>query len=546
MTCKSAIWRLPIVLVGLLSVFLASSSTSQAQELRPVMTSHVPEEVASGIAPLIGHLPAQQRLSLAISLPLRNQDQLEMFLEDLYNPDSPNYRHYLSPSQFAARFGASEEDFNAVVQFAQANHLKVVSKNMNRLVVDVEGSVADIEAAFHTSMGVFQHPTEARTFYAPEREPLAAVNASILRVNGLDNFVLPVAKNTFGPAVIAKASGSGPSGSFLGSDLRTAYYGSGPLNGAGQTVALFEYRGYNPTDIKTYFANSHQALNVPILSISVNGANTTCGSGCTDIEQALDIEQAIAMAPGLKQLRVYIGKTDVSIFNQMAADNVASSISCSFGWAKDQASLDPIFQEMAAQGQSVFVATGDQGSNTAANVVWPSDDAWVTAVGGTVLTTNGPGGSWKSETGWVNSTGMVSKNNIPIPSYQQFSGVITSANHGSRKLRNIPDISSESAPQQYVCAVGTCHTQGGGTSYAAPLWASLIAMANQQAASRGDARVGFLNPTLYGIATGSRFASDFHDVTTGSNGAYTAVRGFDLVTGWGSPIGANLINDLAP
>jgi len=537
---------LPMLAVVFLALALLNQAASAQAVLRPMMTSHVPQEVASGVAPLVGHLPAQQRLSLAISLPIRNQQQLEFFLQDLYNPSSPVYHHYLSVAQFAELYGASEEDYNSVIQFAQANHLTVQTTGKNRMVVDVEGAVADVEAAFHTSMGIYQHPTEARTFYAPEREPAAATNVALLHVSGLDNFVLPVAKYSFGTGAVAKSGGSGPSGSFLGSDLRTAYYGSGSLNGSGQTIGIYAYKGYNPADINAYFANSGLSLNVPIVSVSVNGASTSCGSGCTDIEQALDIEQAISMAPGLKQLRVYVGKNDVSIFNQMASDNLASSISCSYGWAKDQSSLEPVLQELAAQGQTVFVATGDQGSSTAANVVWPSDDTWVTAVGGTVLTTNGAGGSWKSETGWSSSTGGISKNNISIPSYQQLAGVITSANHGSNTLRNIPDVSSESAAAQYVCAIGTCRNQGGGTSYAAPLWAGLIAMANQQAANRGDSNIGFLNPTLYDVATGSRFSSDFHDITSGNNGGFSAVSGFDLVTGWGSPIGASLINDLAP
>ncbi len=540
---KSALLRLPM-LFAIMALTVAVAGAQSA--LNPVMTSHVPEAVASGLAPMVGHLPAQQRMSLALSLPLRNQQQLEFFLQDLYNPHSPSYHHYLTPAQFADLYGARPDDYNAVIQFAQANHLKVVGTGANRLVVDVEGAVSDVEAAFHTSIAVYQHPTEARTFYAPEREPLAAANVSLLHITGLDNFVLPVAKNTVSPTILAKSSGSGPSGSFLGSDLRAAYYGSGSLNGAGQTLAVFAYKGYNPTDINTYFANAHQPLNVPIKSISVNGASTVCNAGCTDVEQALDIEQAISMAPGLSQLRLYVGKNDVSIFNQMASDNVASSISCSYGWAKDESSLDPIFQEMAAQGQTVFVATGDNGSNTAANVMWPSDDPWVTAVGGTVLTTNGPGGSWKSETGWFNSTGSPSKNNVPIPSYQQLSGVVTGNNGASSSLRNIPDVSSESAAAQYMCANLTCRNYGAGTSYAAPLWAGLIAMANQQAANRGDGPVGFLNPTLYGIATGSGFGSDFHDITSGSNGAYSAVKGYDLVTGWGTAIGVSLINALAP
>jgi subtilase family serine protease len=537
-----------LLLAAALCVAIFQPKSIAQTERRPLMTSHVPEDVASGIAPMVGHLAADERLSLAISLPVRNQDQLDRFVEDLYNPQSPSFHQYLTPEQFAEKFGATEEDFAAVARFAETNGLKVLSKGRNRMVVDVEGPAAAIEKAFNTSLAVYQHPTEARTFFAPEREPVAELGVSLLHVTGLDNHTLPVSKNVLDEpsSVQGLASGSGPSGSFLGSDLRTAYYGSGSLNGAGQTVALYEYKGYNMSDINAYFNNANESLNVPIKAISVNGANLTCNSGCTDIEQALDIEQAISMAPGLSQLRVYVGGNDISIFNQMAADNVAKTVSCSWGWSKDESSLDPILEEMAAQGQTVFVATGDQGSSTAANVVWPSDDPWVTAVGGTVLTTAGGGGAWQSETGWKNSAGMVSKNNVPIPSYQQFAGVITGSNHGSYSLRNIPDVSSESNASQYVCANGTCRTQGGGTSYAAPLWASFMAMVNQQALANGGTYMGFFNTTLYDVGVGSSYGNDFHDITSGSNGGYNAVSGYDLVTGWGSPKGVNLINTLAP
>ena len=543
--CTARSWMLRVVWTASVAAILSVVSQAQS-ERRPMLTSHVPHEVASGVAPIVGHLPAQQRISLALSLPLRNQDQLERLLEDIYNPHSPSYHHFLSVEEFADKFGSTEEDYAAAVRFAESHGLAIVGKGANRMVLDVEGSAADVESAFHTSLALFQHPTEARTFYAPETEPVADLAVPVLHVSGLDNFNQPRAKNILASAITPKASGSGPSGSFYGSDLRKAYYGTGSLNGAGQTLAIFAYKGVNMSDITTYFNNTHQTLTVPIKSISVNGASTTCGSGCVDIEQALDIEQAISMAPGLAQLRLYVGKNDISIFNQIATDNVAKSVSCSYGWAKDQSSLDPILQEMAAQGQSVFVATGDQGSNTAANVVWPSDDAWVTAVGGTVLTTKSAGGAWQSETGWASSAGMVSKNSVAIPSYQQLAGVVTGSNGASSTLRNIPDVSSQSSAAQYVCANGACRTQGGGTSYAAPLWAGLIAMVNQQSVSQGGTTVGFINPDLYAIGTGSGFGTDFHDILTGSNGKYSSVSKYDLVTGWGSPIGANLINALLP
>lgn len=532
---------------GTVAAFMVFGAVALSHGQRAALTSHVPDEVASGVAPLVGRMPAAQRVSLAISLPLKNQAELEKFLADLYDPQSPNFRHYLSVEEFAQRFGPAEEDYAALQDFARANGFTIIGKTRNRMVLNVEAPAATIESALHVSMSVFQHPTEARTFFSADREPTVDLNIPVLHITGLDNFDIPHAKNFIAPdAAPSTVRGSGPGGSFLGSDLRMAYYGTGTLNGAGQRVGIFAYKGYNPVDISNYFANAHQSELVPIKAVSVGGASTVCGSGCTDIEQALDMEQAISMAPGLTQLLLYVGKNDIAIFNQMAADNSCKSISVSYGWKKDEASLDPILEEMAAQGQSVFVATGDQGSATAANVVWPSDDPWVTAVGGTVLTTKSAGGAWQSETGWVNSAGMVSKNGVPIPTYQKTAGVINGTNHGSTTLRNIPDVSSESSAAQYNCGNGSCHNQGGGTSYAAPLWASLIAMANQQAAANGDATVGFLNPVIYGIGTGSTFGTNLHDVTSGNNGGFTAVSGFDLVTGWGSPQGANLINVLAP
>jgi kumamolisin len=254
------------------------------------------------------------------------------------------------------------------------------------------------------------------------------------------------------------------------------------------------------------------------------------------------------MAPE-SQVVVYVGSSDVSIFNAMATDKPTSQqLSCSWGWADDESSLDQIFVEFAAQGQTVFVATGDSGSRTRANVVWPADDPSVTAVGGTDLTTNGPGGSWESETGWSGSAGMPSKNQIAIPSYQQLAGVINSSNGGSTKLRNIPDVAAEASTNQYSCYDGSCSGGNGGTSYAAPQWAGFIALVNQQAVQQCKAvlnpAVGFLNPALYQIGVGSQYPSDFYDITSGSNGRYSAVSGYDLVTGWGSLNGPNLADDL--
>jgi subtilase family serine protease len=514
------------------------------------MTTHVPQAVASGVAPLIAHVPGTQRFSLAISLPPRNQAELDDLLQQLYDPHSPNYHKYLTADEFSDRFGPTESDYEAVLHFAQTYGLSVIEMFNNRMVVDVEAPAAIIEKAFHVTLGVYQHPTESRTFFAPDREPTVDLDVPLLHISGLDNFTLPHAKNikaAHASSFASKTTGSGPGGDFIGSDMRAAYYGSGPLNGKGQSVGLFEYAGYEINDVKNYFKEVKQPFNIPVKGVSLNGVSLSCPpSNCDDSEQVLDIEMAASMAPHLTQIVVYVGSSDVSIFNQMAADNTSKQVSCSWGWSDDESSLDPIFEEMGAQGQSIFVATGDNGSGTPGDVVWPADDPYVTAVGGTDLTTTGPGGAWKSETGWNGSAGSPSKNGIPIPSYQQLAGVINSSNGGSTTLRNYPDVAAEANTNQYSCYDGGCFEGNGGTSYAAPQWAGITAMANEQAVTDGKSTLGFLNPAIYEIGVGTGYDSDFHDVTNGSNGGYKAVVGYDLVTGWGSPDGPNLIKALVP
>ena len=545
---KENLQRLAAVLCASILCFLAT--TVQAEQ-RPAMTSHVPEAVASGVAPLVGHLSGTQRLSLAISLPLRNEAGLDDLLQQIYDPQNPNYHVYLSVAEFTARFGPSEADYADMRSFAEANGLKVIDTAANRMVVDVEGPAASIESAFHVSLGVYQHPTESRTFYAPDREPTLDLGVPVLHISGLDNFTLPHAKNIRSSqrlgeeAVAGKTTGSGPGGQFVGSDLRAAYYGSGSLTGNGQSVGLFELGGYDLSDVQSYFEKLKQPFHVPVKGVSLNGAALGCRiPKCDDSEQVLDIEMAISMAPGLSQVVVYVGKLDVPIFNQMASDNTSKQLSCSWGWGDDESSLDPIFKEMEAQGQSLFVATGDYGSASPAGYVWPADDPYVTAVGGTDLVTNGPGGSWKSETGWTGSAGMPSKNKIPIPTYQKLPGVVNSTNAASRGLRNIPDVAAEANTNQWSCFDQGCFGGNGGTSYAAPQWAGLTALANQQAVQGGGTTLGFLNPALYLIGTGSSYDSDFHDITIGNNGKFNDVVGYDLVTGWGSPQGPNLIDAL--
>jgi kumamolisin len=515
-----------------------------------VLTRHMHEAVSTGQAAYLGRLPSTLSLRLNIALPLRNEAELDELLQQLYDPQSPSYHQFLSVEEFTARFGPTQEDYDAVIRFAQANGLTVTGTSPNRMLVNVTGPAANIERAFHVSMGVYQHPTEDRTFYHPDQEPTPDLPFPLWHITGLDNFSIPrPASLRRAPEAKGGQTGSGPNGYFIGSDMRAAYYGGTALTGSGQSVGLVEFAGYNMTDVTNYFKKVGQPLNVTVKGVSTDGSSLSCTGRCDDTEQVLDIEEAISMAPGMNSVLVYVSDTsDVGIFNRMASDNIAKQLSCSWGWSPaDPSSDDPYFKEFASQGQNLFVASGDSGAyNTRSRYVYPADDAYVTSVGGTDLTTNGAGGSWKSETAWADSGGGISPDKIAIPTYQKTAGVITTTNKGSTTYRNSPDVAAEANTDNYICYDGTCAGGWGGTSFAAPRWAGYLALVNQQAVANKLGTLGFINPAIYSIGLGSSYGTNFHDITSGSNGTYSAVKGYDLVTGWGSPNGSGLINSLAP
>ncbi|HVV70389.1 MAG TPA: protease pro-enzyme activation domain-containing protein, partial [Verrucomicrobiae bacterium] len=118
----------------------------------------------------MGELPLTNELKLAIGLPLRNQAALTNLLAELYDPSHPNYRHYLAPEEFTARFGPTKAQYDRVKNFARTNGLTVLGAHANRLVLDVRGNVAQVQRAFHISLRTYPHPTESRSFFAPDRE----------------------------------------------------------------------------------------------------------------------------------------------------------------------------------------------------------------------------------------------------------------------------------------------------------------------------------------------------------------------------------------
>lgn len=582
-------------------IFMVFTIPVLAQQPLQTLKNHVPLAVSNGQAALVGSMPSTQPLHLGIILPLRNQAALNALLAQLHDPTSPKYRQFLSVEQFTEQFGPTVEDYQAVAQWAEANGFTVEPAPPNRLIVDIDGTVAQVENAFHVSMNIYQHPTEKRKFFSPDREPLLNLSVPVKHIAGLNNYSIPQPALTRG-STAAQATGSGPYSLFIPSDMRAAYYGAGSLTGSGQCIGLGEFGGYLINDVtstlappggpntatsttsgSTYtvtYTTGGVRYTIPVNNPSFSGYQSAGDTGDVG-EQALDIAQAIGMAPGVSQIRMYTTPDDFvssgndvypggspgydwDIFNAMASEDLCKQLSLSWHWEPAEPKNDQdedIFTEFAAQGQSFFAASGDWGAfPTPIDYYYPAESPNVIAVGGTDLTTNGAGGSWDGETAWTYSSGGVSPDQFAIPSYQQLSGVINSSNRGSTVYRNILDVAMEANNDNYYCDEGVCSasdTQGvGGTSYAAPRWAGFMALVNQQAVADGKSPVGFIDNYIYPIGVGSSYTTDFHEITIGDNYCYdldpsycgptyyNAVAGYNLVTGWGSPNGQNLIDAL--
>ena len=304
--------RRPVSL-AVMAVFAGVMALSAQANAEVVATHHVRDVIPGGQAQMVGKMDEAQQLSLDVVLPVRDRAGLDALAEAVADPQSPEYRHYLTPAQFTERFGPTQEDYDTVVRYLSAQGLTVTGGTRDGMEVQVKGAVADIERAFHVTMRTYQHPTENRVFYSPDREPTTDMAIPLWHVSGLDNFSIPkpmlVKRSDYAAAhgispdkvVTHATTGSGPSASFLGSDMRAAYYGGTALTGAGQNLGLFEYYGTDLADLTTYFKNVGQTNNVPVTLLSTDGTSTTCleSSGCDDTEQTLDMTQALGMAPGL-------------------------------------------------------------------------------------------------------------------------------------------------------------------------------------------------------------------------------------------------------
>ncbi len=572
---------------------------------------------------LLGPVPGDTPMSLGIQLPLQNADLLTSMLNQMYDPQSPQYQDFLSPGVFASTF-ASSSVYQQLMSWATAQGLHVTYTSGDNFFLIASGPASVIERTFFVNMTYYARPGGG-TFLAPDRPPTTLLTLGLFEVSGFSNF--NVARNSFtsvpASALRSDLIGQGVSGTFYGPDLRSLYAPGTTLDGTNQSLALYELDDYFDGDVTAYETFTSPPISTIVPQRIQRVENSIPGvvpppDGNED-EVALDIEMAIAMAPNLQNIYVYedLNGDDVDtasgwIFSQFASPGskaLSNQVSCSWnGFAS--ATVVQFLVKMAAQGQSAFISSGDSGAyvstNSLANNMLPTVPIWtpppplthgafcagdagipsslgfpgdggttcyeganmITVVGGTQVglipasskvtcLTEEPWNDplWLSHSGSNNGPGGGGVcPDVPIPSYQP--ATILTTDNGSTTNRNIPDVSALADSVMIVATNTSNNAQGqimfsGGTSAAAPIWAGFMALVHEQRSNAGFGPVGLLNPYLLGVGQSQHYQDSMFDVTSGTinpnpsdPGHWSAVTGYDLATGWGTPR-LGLINALA-
>lgn len=536
-----------------------------------VLQGHVPTVVADQRAQLLGSHPSGDMLSIAVNLPIQNPTALTRFLHDVNDPANPGYHHFLTQAAANDAFNPTVRQEQQVVNWLQANGLTVTGTYPNHLIVDAQGSVRQIQSMLRISINDYSAKVrgQQRSFFAPSREPTvdASVSDVVAGITGLDNYP------RFFKASNGTAHNSPP---YYPQDFANAY-DVNPLwnagyTGSGQHIGITLWTVPPSDSTLSHFASVTGAsapttANGRLKLIKVDGGTTTTDDG----EAGMDIEYSSGMAPGAT-VDYYEAPTDSTgnptdqgledSLNLAGTDaNNNRQITNSWGGCEASSASDPftsatnsIFSSNSATGHNYFFSSGDDGSTCGGvnpGPDYPTSSPYVTSVGGTKFNASVNGG-YPGESAWAycstcNSGGPEGSGGgysaiYGRPSWQTGSGLAANGKRG------YPDISATADPNTgaEVCygASSACG-QFGGTSLASPLWAGMLAVINQYLAAQGKPSAGFLSPTLYSIATHSQTYAPYHDITSGTNGAYNATAAWDAVTGWGTPDLYNLARDMA-
>ena len=526
--------------------------------------------------------------TLDVALASRNPSGLSSFIASVSNPASRNYHHFLNPTQYAARFGASGRVVAALRRYLTAHGVTVGPLSRGGNILHVRASTTALATAFNARVETVRLSDGTLDAHLLSAATLpSTLGRDVVGIGGLTT-VSPEVTNSLLSAHTTTAATCPSAGSSTGTtpnalggytaQQQAQLYGfagawaSGDT-GLGQTIGVYELAAYNPGDVATYF--NCYGLTPNLVTSNVDGGPTALdNAGSAPDEATLDVEESQVLAPGA-HLVVYQGSQSgsgpIDIFSTIASADVATVVTTSWGICEPQnagaaQAEQPIFEEMAAQGQTVVAAAGDEGSSdceststptTTLAVDDPASQPLVTGVGGLTVSNTSPLTQSVWNDGCPQASCGAGGGGVSTlwsqPAWQQAPGITTTAATGG--MRMVPDLSVMADPstgfiQYYTGAPGGACTQNcssgwgniGGTSIGSPLVSALVAVAAQACGTR----LGLINPSLYAMA-----ATGFNDVTSGNNdlfnvGEYSAGIGYDMASGLGSPNGAPFISGLCP
>jgi subtilase family serine protease len=531
----------------------------------------------------LGDAAPNLSLQMQIRFAVRHQKALDQLLADQQNRASSRYHKWLKKGEFFRRFGPSSSEVKALEAWLIGEGFTIASREPAYLAFS--GSVAQAEHTFDTRIARFG----AGSTYANTSDPVIPARfANVIgAILGMDNMVhaVPVSHQSApfwkstehassarqSPIELAQAeradsetSGGSPIGdviiggieAFGPSDVRTFYdetVGTGS-DGTGDCIAIVGISDFLDSAMSA-FTNQ---FGLPAINYTreVYGTNPGIVSAA-EPEAELDLQWSHAAAPGAS-IVYHLGSDLIGDIGGAVSDNACGAISISYSFCDPSASLiegtlDPIFEQAALQGQSVFVSAGDDGAaglnsscgvNNTRSVNEMSADPNVTSVGGTQFSPSYSGGGndvgHSSESVWNDSSGSGgggASQYFSKPAYQTGSGV---PNDGARDVPDVALIASPNSPGVFwghdesgTGAIACCI---GGTSLSAPLWAGFSRVIAERA---GSTRLGNLNSVIYGLANSNYNSAGFHDITSGNNSfdgvtGFSAGPGYDQASGWGT------------
>lgn len=504
----------------------------------------VPKVVQSSTR--IGHSDPNRLLHVSLSLPVANEAGLQSYADAVSDPKSPNYRKFLTPEEIGVEYGVPLRKLEDVKDYLAASGFRIQLVAKNRLNILADCTVAQAEAAFHTTINDYRALSNAPgnenyfAFSTPLRTP-AAVAPYILDVSGLESFTKPQARSTMSATQTRTLY-----------NLASMY--AGGLHGEGRNIAISNWDGFRLTNVPLYY--TQYGLPAPAggvgSNITVVAISGGAGGGTAQGEGDLDIQMVLGMAP-LCNFTIYDGGSSdlIGVLTREANDNIADVISESWGWslgASTATAAHNIHLAMTAQGITYMAASGDSGT-TLEPYSYPDYDPEVLMVGGSSATVDA-NGNRTAEVGWNSGGGGWSNNTATfnvLPSWQRATGVPTTINH-----RLVPDIALHASGTQTSGAGAYYFYRSGsltggylGTSFASPVFAGMLAVCEQKVISlgglpangSGQQRFGRIQDLLYS----QNMRSDvWLDLTSGANGtlpsgaASTAAVGWDFVTGLGA------------